>query len=131
MVERFNRRVNEILEPLHFDDRQTLADALHGYLNHYNRKQVQPALGGLTPLDYWNQGKDKGKKRNGKSPHKGEPECPARTCAEPEDIPPDPTILKRVSRPVQEHAITACHPQLGINNHPYSYSIPCFSVKTP
>ena len=38
MVERFNRRVNEILEPLHFDDRQTLADTLHGYLNHYNRK---------------------------------------------------------------------------------------------
>ena len=36
---------------------------------------------------------------------------------------PDPTILKREAREVQERAITACHPQLELNNHPCSYTL--------
>ena len=80
MVERFNCRVNQILKPIYFKDRQTLADTLHKQVNHYNHEQVQPAPGALTPLEYSNQGKDLVTKLKGKSPNKEEPERPEGTC---------------------------------------------------
>ena len=59
MVESFNRKVNQILKPIYFKDRQTLMETLHGHVNNYNRRQTQPAFEGLTPLDHWKQRKEK------------------------------------------------------------------------
>ena len=122
MVERFNRRVSDVLKSVHFESQRVLNETMHGYVNHYNRKQTQAALGGLAPLDYWNQVKRTGDKWQGGDREAREPADPGGTCVMSGNAAPDPTILKREAREVQERAITACHPQLELNNHPCSYS---------
>ena len=59
MVQRLNPRVSDALKSVHFENQQALTETMHGQVNHYNRSQTQPALGGLTPSGYWNQAKDK------------------------------------------------------------------------
>ena len=63
MVDRFNRRVSDVLKSIHFESQQALTEAMHGYVNHYNRRQPQTALGGLTPSGYSNQDRRTGAKR--------------------------------------------------------------------
>ena len=40
MVERFNRRVSDVLKSVHFESQRVLNETMHGYVNHYNRKQT-------------------------------------------------------------------------------------------
>ena len=71
---------------------------MHGYVNHYNRKQTQVALGGLAPLDYWNQVKRTGDKWQGGDREPREPADPGGTCVMSGNAAPDPTILKRENK---------------------------------
>ena len=87
MAERFNRRVTQILKPIYFKDRQTMAETLHRQVNHYNRRQTQPALGGLTPSGYSNQRKEKEAKPKGKSPVREDPKILERTRVKPGNLP--------------------------------------------
>ena len=126
MVERFNRRVSDVLKSVHFENQRVLTETMHGYVNHYNRKQTQVALGGLAPLDYWNQVKRTGDKWQGGDREAREPADLGGACVMSGNAAPDPTILKRKTREAQEHTITSCHPQL---NQEYSDNDPCYYKK--
>ena len=126
MVERFNRRVSEVLKPIRFKDYKTMMETLHGYLNHYNRNQGQPALGGLSPLDCWRQWKHEAAKRRGESTKGAADGDPQSHGVKPAHPPPDPTIREPDPGKAQENAITACHAQLkhdSMYNQPYGYTI--------
>jgi len=58
MVERFNGRVNELLQQTHFDSRANLQATLLNYLKLYNHHTPKRAIGGKTPvlaLKEWQQ----------------------------------------------------------------------------
>ena len=95
-----------------------------GYINRYNPRQSQPALGGLTPSGYSNQAKDKRGKLKVRGRRRGEPADPEGARVKPGNAAPEPPILERKAREVQDPAITTSHPQLNqkySDNHPYSY----------
>ena len=50
MVERFNGRVEEVLQSHHFRSGEELETTLHRYVWLYNQKLPQSALGSKTPL---------------------------------------------------------------------------------
>ena len=50
MVERFNGRINELLQQTRFDIRADLQDTLLNYLKLYNHHIAQRAIGSKTPL---------------------------------------------------------------------------------
>ena len=110
MVERFNRKVSQLFKPVYFENQQGLNKTTHGQANHYNRRQSQPTIEDLTPLNCWNQLKGKGKKLKVRSPDRGEPGDPEGTRVKSGNSAPDPIILKRETREVQEHSITTCYP---------------------
>ena len=96
-----------------------------GYINRYNPRQSQPALGGLTPSGYSNQAKDKRGKLKVRGRRRAEPADPEGARVKPGNAAPEPPILERKAREVQDHAITTSHPQRNqkySDNHPYSYT---------
>lgn len=50
MVERFNGRIEEVLQSHHFRSGGELETTLHRYVLLYNQQLPQPALGSKTPL---------------------------------------------------------------------------------
>ena len=50
MVERFNGRINELLQQTRFDSRADLQTTLLNYLKLYNHHIPQRAIGSKTPL---------------------------------------------------------------------------------
>jgi len=50
MVERFNGRIEEVLQSHHFQSGEELETTLHRYVWLYNQKLPQSALGSKTPL---------------------------------------------------------------------------------
>ncbi len=50
MVERFNGRIEEVLQPHHFRSDEELETTLHRYVALYNQQLPQSALGSKTPL---------------------------------------------------------------------------------
>ncbi len=50
MVERFNRRIEEVLQSHHFRSGEELEATLHRYVLLYNQQLPQSALGSKTPL---------------------------------------------------------------------------------
>ena len=98
---------------------KTTMKTLHGQLNHYNRSQGQPALGGLSPLDCWRQWKHEAAKRRGESTEGAAGGAPQSHGVKPGRPPPDPTIREPDPGEAQEHAITACHAQL---KHDFMYN---------
>ena len=114
MVERFNRRVSDVLKAIHFKSQRVLTETMHGYVNHYNRKQTQAALGGLTPLDHWSHVKRTGGERQGGTPDRGDPKHPSAIhVIMSGNAAPDLRMLEWDARARQEHSITTCHPQLS------------------
>ena len=77
----------------------------------------------LHPQATRTRGRTKGQGETEKAFIKGSLSLRQEPCARSEDIPPDPTISKRVPKEVQDHVITTRHPQLNIN-YPYSYKCP-------
>ncbi|WP_026609610.1 integrase core domain-containing protein, partial [Methylocaldum szegediense] len=50
LVERFNGRIEEVLQTHHFDSTADLDTTLHRYVELYNHHIPQKALGHLTPI---------------------------------------------------------------------------------
>ena len=50
MVERFNGRIEEVLQSHHFRSGEELETTLHRYVALYNQQLPQSALGSMTPL---------------------------------------------------------------------------------
>jgi hypothetical protein len=50
MVERFNGRIEEVLQSHHFQSGEELETTLHRYVWLYNQRLPQSALGSKTPL---------------------------------------------------------------------------------
>jgi len=50
MVERFNGRIEEVLQSHHFRSREDMETTLHRYVWLYNQQLPQSALGSKTPL---------------------------------------------------------------------------------
>ena len=50
MVERFNGRIEEVLQSHHFRSGEELETTLHRYVRLYNQQLPQSALGSKTPL---------------------------------------------------------------------------------
>ena len=50
MVERFNGRISGILKTHHLRSGKDLRETLHRYVDLYNHRMPQAALGGKTPL---------------------------------------------------------------------------------
>ena len=58
MVERFNGRIEEVLQSHHFRSAEELETTLHRYVQLYNQQLPQSALGSKTPLQAmkdWNK----------------------------------------------------------------------------
>ena len=121
VAQRLNPRVSQLLKSVHFESQQALTETMPWA---HQSLQSQPDATGPWGSDALRL-LEPGKGQKGKTESKGPPQsrtrrsrrypCEARKCR------PDPTILERKAREVQEHAITASHPQLKFNNHPYSY----------
>jgi hypothetical protein len=51
MIERFNRRISEVLKSTHFRSAQELEQTLLGYARVYNHQIPQKALGHISPVE--------------------------------------------------------------------------------
>jgi len=60
MVERFNGRINELLQQTRFDSRADLQATLLNYLKLYNQYIPQRAIGSKTPFSHSRNGSKSG-----------------------------------------------------------------------